>query len=67
MSENAEPLTGGAQSQTASALAALIEQHFYHSPGQLYLRNFLEFGLWIEGQERYELDPKKWRKNEPKC
>ena len=24
--------------------------------GQLYLRNILEFGLWIEGQEWYELD-----------
>ena len=31
MSENAEPLTEGAQSQTASVLAALIEQHCHLS------------------------------------
>ena len=33
MSENAEPLTEGAQSQTASVLAALIEQHCHLSLG----------------------------------
>ena len=50
MSENAVPLTEGAQSQNASvsyahrvALPPLI--------GQLYLLNILEFGPWIEGQE----------------
>ena len=48
MSENAEPLTEGAQSQTASVLAT----HRAALPplaGQLYLRNILEFGPWIEG------------------
>ena len=50
MSENAVPLTEGAQSQNASvsyahrvALPPLI--------GQLYLLNILEFGPWIDGQE----------------
>ena len=57
MSENAEPLTEGAQSQTASVLAALIEQHCHLSLGNYICGNFLEFGLWIEGQEWYELDP----------
>ncbi|GIR15537.1 MAG: hypothetical protein CM15mP28_0070 [Pseudomonadota bacterium] len=33
MSENAEPLTEGAQSQTASVLATLIEQHCHLSLG----------------------------------
>ena len=33
MSENAEPLTEGAQSQTASVLTALIEQHCHLSLG----------------------------------
>ena len=33
MSETAEPLTEGAQSQTASVLAALIEQHCHLSLG----------------------------------
>ena len=33
MSENAEPLTEGAQSQTASVLAALIGQHCHLSLG----------------------------------
>ena len=33
MSENAEPLTEGAQSQTASVLAVLIEQHCHLSLG----------------------------------
>ena len=33
MSEKAEPLTEGAQSQTASVLAALIEQHCHLSLG----------------------------------
>ena len=33
MSENVEPLTEGAQSQTASVLAALIEQHCHLSLG----------------------------------
>ena len=33
MSENAEPLNEGAQSQTASVLAALIEQHCHLSLG----------------------------------
>ena len=40
MSENAEPLTEGAQSQTASVLAALIEQHCHLSLGNYTYGNF---------------------------
>ena len=36
VSENAEPLTEGAQSKTTSVLAALIEQHCHLSLGYYF-------------------------------
>ena len=47
MSENAEPLTVGAPSQTASVLAALIEQHCHLSLGNYTYGIFqnLAYGL----------------------
>ena len=47
MSENAEPLTEGAQSQTASVLDALIEQHCHRSLGIIQYGFLLESALQI--------------------
>ena len=52
MSENAEPLTEGAQSQTASVLAALIEQHCHLSLGKSFY--VLSAGLALQNRMKNE-------------
>ena len=47
MSENAEPLTEESQSQTASVLAAIIEQHCHLSLGNYIYVNFLNLAYGL--------------------
>ena len=66
MSENAEPLTEGAQSKTTSVLAALIEQHCHLSLDNCFTEYFRIWPMDY-GQHWYELDSQKLRKNDPEC
>ena len=50
MSENVEPLTEGAQSQTASVLATLIEQHCHLSLGNYTYGIFLNLAYRLRAK-----------------